>query len=371
MTQDKTGWHAGHLAVLHALNIAKHASRAEIAQTTGLSPQSMTRIGQELIASGHIVEVRRRHTGGMGQPAIELGLVPGRILSLGLVLEHDRITCVLSDLVDGVIRRIEQEGDFLLAARSADASEALVAEALRHIPIDATLLGLGVSQSGFFFDKTARRVVRRGDIEGWMQLDLDVRLSERFGLDVIVENDGRAAAAGHLVHGVGSEYGSFFVVLMTRGVGGGAVIDRQLLRGRMGNAGEFAMLLPRSGNVRPSTESLADCLGLSVDSELAEAAIRSRAPGMNAWLNENAAYLERALLSVCALIDPEAIVFAGRLPLSIRAALAERIRLSGVSIGNISAPLPPIIVDTAADCLEIGAASLPVARLFAGLGRRR
>lgn len=371
---EKIGWHSGHVAVLRALNAAKFASRAEIAQATGLSPQSMTRIGQELIASGHVSQLARRHTGGMGQPAIELGIVPGRIVSLGLVLEHDRITCVISDLVEGVTKRIEKHGDFLRAEPSGEASEALVAETLRHVPQDAVLLGLGVSQSGFFYDPAVQRVVRRGDVEGWMQLDLDTRITERFGIEVIVENDGRAAAAGHLVHGVGAQFDNFFVFIMTRGLGGGAIVGRKLLRGRMGNAGEIAWLFPHTPHVRPSTESLVMCLGLSSDDELEAAATRALADGngaLAAWLTDNVAMIEQALLPVCAMIDPEAIVFAGRMPIAIRKALADRVQLSGRTFSGVSAPLPQIIVDPAADCLEIGAASLPVARLFEGVSRRR
>ncbi|WP_374130320.1 ROK family transcriptional regulator [Sphingomonas sp. 28-62-20] len=371
---EKVGWHSGHIAVLRALNAAKRASRAEIAQATGLSPQSMTRICQELIAADHVFEFARRHTGGMGQPAIELGIVPGRILSLGLVLEHDRITCVISDLVEGVIRRVEKRGDFLRADPSAQVSETLIAETLLHVPDKSVLLGLGVSQSGFFYDPALQRVVRRGDLEGWMQLDLDVRITERFGIDVVVENDGRAAAAGHLVHGAGAQFDNFFVFVMTHGLGGGAIVGRKLLRGRMGNAGEIAFLFPHTPHVRPSTESLAMCMGLSSDDELEVAATRAIEDGdanVEAWLKENVALIERALLAVCAMIDPEAIVLAGRMPIAVRKALAGRVQLSGVSFGGVTAPPPQLIVDPAADCLEIGAASLPVARLFDDASRRR
>lgn len=371
---ENAGWHSGHIGVLRALNTAKRASRAEIAQASGLSPQSLTRIGQELIATGFVRELARRHTGGLGQPAIELGIVPGRILSLGLVLEHDRITCVVSDLAQGVILRIERQGDFIRAQPSAEASEALIAQALSHVPDDAVMLGLGVSQSGFFYDPAVQRVVRRGDVEGWMALDLDVRIKERFGLDVVVENDGRAAAAGHLVHGVGARFDNFFVLVMTRGLGGGSIAERKVLRGRMGNAGEIAWLFPGTPQVRPSTESLARCLGVPGDEGLedaASAALEAGTADLEAWLETTSAQIEQALLAVLAMTDPEAIVFAGRMPIAVRKALAQRVHLSGRTFAGVTVPPPEIVVDPAADCLEIGAASLPVARLFEGARHRR
>ncbi len=363
-------WHAGQIKVVRTLHLAGKATRAELAGTTGLSPQSLTRITQELIASGYIQELKRRHTGGMGQPAIELSLASGRFLSLGLVLEHDRITCVISDLASGVVDRLVREGDFLSAKTSTEVSEELVAIAMARIPEEATLLGLGISQSGFFFDLPTERMVSKSDIEGWMKIDLAEHMRRRFDMDVVIENDGCAAAAGHLVHGVGTRFKSFFLVLMTRGLGGGAVNDRQLVRGRAGNAGEIATLLPSStlGVTRPNLDSMMNYLGkawdVPVTPEAIEAALSRQDPALEYWLNETARVLSDALIYISAILDPEAIILAGRMPLSIRTALAERLQLRGVTFTGISAPPPLVVVDPDTDCLELGAAALPVTRFF-------
>lgn len=363
-------WHDGQVQVLRALHFSHRASRRELAGQTGLSAGSLTRITQELLAMGFIEELERRRNGGLGQPAIELGIRPGRILSLGLVLEEDRITCVLRDLADGVMYRAQVTGRFVSARETADTAETLIEEVLARTPTDGALLGLGVSQSGFFFDPAQQRIVALGDVEGWAAMDLGRRFSDRFELDVFIENDGRAAATGHLVHGVGTPFENYFVVLMTHGVGGGGVVDGRLVRGHAGNAGE----MPRGKGMRASIRSLAEHMGLSAadpDFEPAiEQALRREDPLLIEWLTVSAAKLENILVSVCNLLDPEAIIFSGRLPLSLRAALAERIQLSGKSIGEISAPGPTIIVDPEADCLEIGAAALPIARVFSELDRR-
>ena len=357
-------WHEGQVQVLRALHFAGRASRRELATRSGLSPQSLTRITQELLAAGHVEELERRRTGGMGQPAIELRIAPGRILSVGLVLEYDRITCVLSDLVEGVVRREQARGDFRTAEKTVRTAERLVSLALEGVPDAATLLGLGVSQSGFFFDPAAQRIVALGDVEGWAGMDLGARLSERFGLEVFIENDGRAAATGHMVHGVGTRFDDFFVVLMTYGIGGGGVADRRLIRGWSGNAGE----MPRGEGMKASVSSLAEQMDLSYADEgfeqSAEKALDEDDPRLVEWLTVSAAKLEKVLVGICAVLDPQAVILAGRLPFRIREALAERIRLPGRSIGSISAPAPSIVVDPAADCLETGASALPIARVF-------
>jgi len=78
------------------LHLAARQRVPEPFSATG-SPQSLTRITQELISGGYVPEVKRGIPAD-GTPAIEMSLAPGRLLSIGLILEHDRITCVTSDL---------------------------------------------------------------------------------------------------------------------------------------------------------------------------------------------------------------------------------------------------------------------------------
>jgi predicted NBD/HSP70 family sugar kinase len=363
-------WHDGQIQVLRALHFARVASRRELSIGSGLSPQSLTRISQELLASGYIEEVKRRHTGGMGQPAIELRIKPRRILTVGLVLEQDRLTCILSDLADGVIHRAQVVGNFLTAEKTVSAAENLLAGVLAKAPKEGALLGLGVSQSGFFFDPAHQRIVALGDTEGWASIDVAARLQGRFGLDVFIENDGRAAAAGHLVHGVGTQFDNYYLVWMTHGIGGGGVADRQLIRGWSGNAGE----MPRGEGMRANVASLADQLDISFTDEdfdqVVERALSSGDPLMIEWLTISAAKLEKVLAGICGVLDPEAVIFSGRMPLSVRQALADRISLPRRSAGEIFAPTATIVVDPADDCLEVGAAALPIARVFSGPNRR-
>lgn len=373
-TQQAGNWHSGHLRVLEALHSAGRPSRTELARATGLSVQSLTRITAELIASGHVEEVARR-SGHRGQPAIELALTRGRLISLGLVLEHDRITCVANDLAAATVERTEEAGDFLSAEATARAAERLLAAAVAALPPAAERLGLGIAQSGFFFLPGEQRIVSRNDVAGWSELDLAHRLGERFGLDVTIENDGSAAAVGHTIHGIGTTYRSFFLVLLTRGVGGGVISERRLLRGRLGNAGELAVLMPVDpGVIRPTTESLRRWLsaawGHEPDADDIDAALDRGDVALATWLEQAADTLSKALGGVTALLDPEAIILAGRLSPRLRTELAGRLRMAAPRIAGISAPSPAILVDPASDCLEVGAAALPIARFF-GLDPRQ
>ncbi|MGH8027572.1 MAG: ROK family transcriptional regulator [Pseudoxanthomonas sp.] len=360
--------HPGKLRVLQNLHRFKQASRTELAKSTGLSLQSLTRIMQELLEAGLVSEVARRR-GGRGQPAIEMTLRPERLMTTGLVLQHDRIDCLLGDVAGGTFRRAGRTGDFRTAAASLAAAMALMEEMLGQLPSKAAMLGIGVSQSGFFFQPGSSRLISRSDAQGWFDTDVAATLQARFGLPVFVENDGTAAAVGHMVGDIGKRYRSFFVVLLTRGVGGGAVEGGRLVRGRLGNAGELAVLLPSDPTViRPTTESLEASLSASrnrpIDDARIEAALANDDPTLTQWLDAAARVLDEGLRSVTALLDPEAVILAGPLPVAVRANLASRLSFEGPRAGKVAAPTPEVVVDPNGDCLEIGAQALPVVHFF-------
>ena len=70
-------------------------------------------------------------------------------------------------------------------------------------------------------------------------VDLRDRLQARFGVPVMIENDGNAAAVAE--HRLGAGRGSQNMIMLTlgTGVGGGLILDGRLYRGAVGAAGEL------------------------------------------------------------------------------------------------------------------------------------
>ena len=73
-------------------------------------------------------------------------------------------------------------------------------------------------------------------IEG---LRLKDELENRTGLAITIENDANAAAWGAFVFGAGSEVDNLVFVTLGTGVGGGVIINGELLRGTQGAGGEL------------------------------------------------------------------------------------------------------------------------------------
>ncbi len=354
-----------HKAVLREIHRAGSATRIDLTKTTGLSTQSLTRITKELIDDGLIVEGERRIT-GRGQPAIYLSIRPSCMVSFGLVIEHDQITCVASELGGEQLVYLKRHGDFQKADAALAEAGAMLATAIDQAPPKALALGVGVSVSGFFVEEGSRRFVSRNDIEGWRAIDLAQDLPLPIPMPVFVENDGRAAAIGQAVDGIGRGLESFFLVLMTKGIGGGFVYRGELIRGSLGNAGDLTGFVPRSPSTkRPTAESLANFLRQKwsappTDTQI-DAALREDDPAILEWLVGAGQSLQEALAVVAGLLDPKAIILAGRLSPAVRQALADRVKVETVNFAGFQAPPPMMLVDPKTDCLSVGATALPVA----------
>ena len=72
----------------------------------------------------------------------------------------------------------------------------------------------------------------------WRDEPLKERLQEELDLPVVVENDANAAAWGEFTFGAGEDVEDLLMLTIGTGVGGGVVIDGELVRGGFGMGGE-------------------------------------------------------------------------------------------------------------------------------------
>jgi glucokinase len=98
--------------------------------------------------------------------------------------------------------------------------------------------GIGIGSPGIVSTKKGT-VENPPNLPGWEKVNLGKVIKKEFGIRVIVENDANAAAIGELIFGAGKKIDSFVMVTLGTGVGGGIIINRKLLRGEFGSAGEI------------------------------------------------------------------------------------------------------------------------------------
>ncbi len=74
---------------------------------------------------------------------------------------------------------------------------------------------------------------------GWGEFNVNEKLSEITGLMVKAGNDANVAALGEMWKGGGRGYSSLVMVTLGTGVGGGVIIDGQIMTGSVGAGGEI------------------------------------------------------------------------------------------------------------------------------------
>jgi glucokinase len=99
------------------------------------------------------------------------------------------------------------------------------------------------------------RVLRAGNLEGWVDVPLQAMLERRYGVPVFVERDSNCGALGEKWCGAAANLHSFVFLALGTGIGAGLFLDGKLYRGAHFASGEAGDLTFLSGEKR---ENLAD-----------------------------------------------------------------------------------------------------------------
>nr|WP_155073360.1 ROK family protein [Streptomyces taklimakanensis] len=332
------------------------ASRPELAEGTGLTPQAVSKITARLRDAGLVAEAGRRPSTG-GKPRTVWRLVRDARHAVGLHLERDELTAVLLDLLGGpvAVHRVP----FDLGAPPERALDAAV-DAVRALPLPrplsrplphapvapvasgapgvggaaAGVLGVGVACPGPL-DHHTGVLGRVTGFPQWNGRPLRDALAGRLGLPVALDKDTNAAALGLALRAgsggtsgtggpgdaSGSAGDSFAYLHLGTGLGAGLVLGGRLYRGARTGAGEFGhQVVQLDGGPR------CGCGGRGCLEALCLAAVaRGDAAGAARVLGTGAAGL-------AGLLDVDRVVLGGRTVLAdpepyragVAAVLAER-----------------------------------------------
>lgn len=113
-----------------------------------------------------------------------------------------------------------------------------IAEVALDLMRNHKVSAVGVSAAGFV-SSDRKTMLATPNIAGWNDVNLDAELTELIGIDVVIENDGNAAAWGEAVFGAGRGEAHMLMLTVGTGIGSGIVVNGQLHRGAYGIAGEI------------------------------------------------------------------------------------------------------------------------------------
>lgn len=228
--------------IIETIRQAGSISRTEISERTGLTQQSVSRILRTLIERGLLAEGEQLRSEKVGKPRTPVRLRPEAAHAAGVLVDPERLTCVLAELDGTVVERRSEDFDGQVSPESlVEIIGAHVEDMVTASGIDrSTFLGLGVATPG--------PITNGGDLlelplsRAWRNVPLRRMLAERLHCGVIVQKDGEAAAIGERWIGQNSRASDFVYLYFGTGIGSGLVLNGDIYRGTSSNAGEFGQL---------------------------------------------------------------------------------------------------------------------------------
>ena len=122
----------------------------------------------------------------------------------------------------------------------ADIAEAIKERLTKHQVQREDVVGIGV---GVPAAVTGEGFVKQVANLGWKEKDVKQELEALTGIEVKVANDANVAALGEMWKGGGEGYSSLVMVTLGTGVGGGIILNGQILTGTNGGGGEIGHIL--------------------------------------------------------------------------------------------------------------------------------
>ena len=333
------------LALRHILANPGAINRAGIAAQTGISRATMSRLVDELIATGLVEESDDKlSTGGRGRPTSVLSPASGTVIALGLQVNISVLGAYLVDLSGNVLARETLEGDFsgsdpLTILRKL----ARMGRRVLHTGREegTTFLGSALAIPGLVSGDT---LVTAPNL-GWKNIPFDELTHPLHDLHVTLianEADLAAFAVAHPRPGVPEGPASFIYVSGEVGIGGGLVINHQPLGGAHGWSGEIGHIcVEPQGNIcscgaRGCLETIAGLKALC------------RAAG----LGDEASARELTQLAGHSAKAQDALANAGHALGQALAGVVNTVDISQVYLGGLVAETAPYLLPTLHEELE-------------------
>lgn len=220
--------------VLGAVSRGGPLTRAALAELTGLTKSTVSKLVGDLVDAGLLAETGPARAGERGRPGVEVVLSGARVASLGLEINVDYLAVRVLDLTGGVrfAARRERDNRGSRPKKVLEELRALASEALTETHrLGLEVAGAVLAVSGPVGDG----VLFSAPNLGWQ----DVRPADLLRLPIPVELDNEAnlAALGELWYGDGER--DFLYVSGEVGIGAGLVVNGALFSGARGLAGEL------------------------------------------------------------------------------------------------------------------------------------
>jgi predicted NBD/HSP70 family sugar kinase len=312
--------------------------KADIARLTGLSPQTISIITNQLTADGLLVRGNPRR-GRIGQPSVPYRLNPEGAFSFGLKIGRRSVDLYLINFVGEVIKLLHRIYRYPTPEGIRDFARKGVAELLEGLPDEWTsrIAGLGIGAPYEIWTWPEEIGAPKKDIEAWRTVDIRADIAGFVPWPVYFSNDITAACAAELMFGRGADHIDYLYVYIGSFIGGGLVLDGHLFPGRTQNAGALGSMPAYAGGQNRQLMNVASIYTLErkLIAQGRNADILWQSPddwgddlgaALDEWIGEVSESVAYAIVAAIAVIDVETVVIDGAFPRHVRSRIIDRTR---------------------------------------------
>lgn len=211
-------------------------SISELSKNLNTSVPTVTKLIQELIDEGFMIDLGKQGTSGGRRPSI-FGLNPAAGYFIGVDIRHSHASIAVADFKGDIISFTD---NIPFVLESKEESIRKISIAVRSYFDEQGLdfqkaLGLGVSITGRINPETGESNTYQLP-EG---MTISSILSDSLDIPVLIENDSRAMTYGEFLAGAARKDKNFLFVNISWGLGMGMILDGKLYYGKSGFSGEI------------------------------------------------------------------------------------------------------------------------------------
>jgi predicted NBD/HSP70 family sugar kinase len=328
--------------VLSLIRRAGSLPKADVARMTGLSPQTISIITNQLTDDGLLLKGKPQR-GRIGQPSVPYSLNPHGAFSFGLKIGRRSVDLYLISFTGEVLKLLHNVYPFPTPEGVRNFARNGVAELLDGLPPEwiERISGLGIAAPYEMWTWHEEIGAPKHDIDAWRTVDIRSDLERHFPWPVYFSNDITAACAAELMFGRGAEHVDYLYVFIGSFIGGGLVLDGHLFPGRSQNAGALGSMPSAQAGRNPGrAPQLMNVASIYVlESKLVaqghNADVLWQSPddwgsdlgaALDEWIEEVAENLAFSIVAAVAVIDVQTVIIDGAFPKAVRTRIIEATR---------------------------------------------
>ncbi|TPI44840.1 ROK family transcriptional regulator [Mesorhizobium sp. B2-9-1] len=359
--------------------VRQHGSlaKSDIARMTGLSAQTVSVIMRELEEDKLLVR-KEPLRGKIGQPSIPMALNPEGAFFIGLKIGRRSAELVLIDFL-GNVRAMLQHSyrypapretvEFVTAGIKTMRGELTPAQ-------DKRIAGLGIAMPFELWNWADTAGAPREIMDEWRHRDIRADIQGQCEFPVYLQNDATSACGAELVFGRAGAARDFVYFYIGAFAGGGIVLNGRLYSGPNGNAGALGSMPVPGPDGKPT--QLIDVASIA----MLEKALSAKGidgsylwtspqewgeigAELDEWIASASRALAYAIVAASSVIDFEAAVIDGWMPLDVRRRLVDAVTEAIARVDAEGLKLPVVREGTVGiHARAMGGASLPLSERF-------